>query len=57
MKKTFLKPQDMRFANRIKRGWKVDRDWNYAYITDGKQQIKIPLACYNRLLIEGLTEN
>lgn len=55
-KKSYLLPQDMRFVNRIKNGWKAHRDYSYAYITDGKQEIRISLSCYNRLVIKDLAE-
>jgi hypothetical protein len=57
MKKSFIKPQDNRFVNKLKIGWKADRDWNNAWITDGVKHMKISLACYNRLFLEGLLDS
>jgi|GEM_PF-5297438 hypothetical protein len=52
--KSVLKKSDMRFVNRIKKGWTAHRDYDIVYITNGKEIINISKPCFNRLTVENI---
>lgn len=52
--KTYLQPQDIKYANKIRDGWVADRDYNNCTLSKGGEQIKLPIATYKRLVLEGL---
>lgn len=56
MKKSYLLPHDIKYANKIKNGWSADRDYNNCTLTKDNKQIKLPIATYKRLCLEGLAK-
>lgn len=52
----FLKPGDIKIANKIADGWVASRDYDNSNISKGNEIIKISKHCYNRLYLEGLAD-